>query len=85
MVKKLTAKNVIHNALPDLLVEDDHTTSSALKKATFIGPLRERTSFLGSVWGLTNVEQWSKKVVDHNLATRDLHRELVSMGDEHGV
>ena len=37
MVVKLTSKDVVHKAPPDLLVEDDHTTSSALKKITYAG------------------------------------------------
>lgn len=82
---QLHAQDVIREALPPLLVSQHHTTSSALTNKTFIGPLREWTTFLRDVQSFHKSQRWSRKIVGHELVSRDVHRERVYVGDEHGL
>lgn len=59
--------------------------SSALHPIYFVGPLAQWQDFVRAVKNFDASQVWSRIVIDHELVSRDLHREKVSLGDEHGL
>lgn len=82
---QLSARDVVHNALPPLHISQHHTKSSALHPIYFIGPLAKWQDFVRDVKNFDASQAWSRIVIDHDLVSRDLHREKVWLGDEHGL
>ncbi|KAJ5531802.1 hypothetical protein N7527_005195 [Penicillium freii] len=82
---QLSARDVVHNALPQLHVSENHTKSSAWHPIYFVGPLAPWGNFVRDVQNFDASQVWSRVVIDHELVSRDLHREKVWLGDEHGL
>jgi hypothetical protein len=82
---QLRSRDVVRDALPPLCVSQHHTTSSALHPISFVGPLRKWQDFIRDVKSFGESQRWSRIVIDHELVSRDLNREKVWLGDEHGL
>ncbi|KAJ5918129.1 hypothetical protein N7454_010504 [Penicillium verhagenii] len=78
-------RDIIVSPLPDLLVSKNRTTSSALHKIQFVGPLLPWTGFTTSVKNVYDTQQWSNRVIQMSVQTRNLSDEKVFVGDEAGV
>ncbi|KAJ5192188.1 hypothetical protein N7449_008330 [Penicillium cf. viridicatum] len=78
-------RDIAISPLPDLLVSDNRTKSSALHKIRFVGPLLPWTGFTTAVENAYNTQQWSNRVIQISIKARNLADEKVFVGDEAGV
>ncbi|KAJ5592206.1 hypothetical protein N7537_009110 [Penicillium hordei] len=78
-------RDIATSPLPDLLVSDNRTTSSTLHKIQFAGPLLPWTGFTTAVKNAYNTQQWSNRVIQIGIQSRNLTTERVFVGDEAGV
>ncbi|CAG8386389.1 unnamed protein product [Penicillium salamii] len=78
-------RDIAVSPLLDLLISESRTTSSALHKIRFIGPLLPWRDFLNSAKNCYDQQQWSQQAIQISLQARDLTNEKVFVGDEAGV
>ncbi|KAJ5465564.1 hypothetical protein N7530_009351 [Penicillium desertorum] len=78
-------RDIAISPLPDLLISDHRTTSSALHKIRFVGPLLPWTGFTTAVSNTYDTQQWSNRVIQISMKARNIIDEKVFVGDEAGV
>jgi len=61
----LRAKQVVETRIPCLRVGSEHTTSSAIHRIRYVGPLREWTSFEAEVKHGFDQEQWGMHILTY--------------------
>ena len=79
------SRDIAISALPNLLVSDNRTTSSALHKIRFAGPLLPWTGFTTAAKTAYDNQQWSNRVIQISTQARNLTDEKFFVGDEPGV
>lgn len=70
---------------PRLLISDKQTTSSALHRIRYVGPLAPWTGFVAAVKNAFDTQKWSNRVIQMSVKARDLTDEKVFVGDKAGV
>ncbi|KAJ5968079.1 hypothetical protein N7501_004327 [Penicillium viridicatum] len=78
-------RDIVTSPLPSLLVSDNRTTSSALHKIRFVGPLLPWTGFITAAKNAYDTQQWSNRAIQISIQARNLSDERVFVGDEAGV
>lgn len=78
-------RDIVISSLPRLLLSDKRTTSSALHRIRYIGPLAPWTGFTAAVKSAFETQKWSNRVIQISVQSRELTDEKVFVGDEAGV
>ena len=85
----LRARDLVKQRLPDLRVGPGKTKNSALHHLVFAGTLEEWPNFEEHVWRACRNHAWGPRILAHQSTGRPKTyiptRELVAVGDEHGL